>query len=834
MPMNPKCVAAVQQAAGRTLTQSEIKKIDDRLNAAARQLARRDPATWQSTPKDGRVLAAAQEAMAQIQKDAQLKVTRANLQVVKTAAMDNRVTDLMAHFGDNRTKAFMREMDLTSQYIEGVKRENMAALMDLLDAAESRQGAGALRRGLMFLFDAENPGMTRDLAVEVISGANGQTGNALAQKGARAWLDTIERMRQRFNAAGGDVGQLDYGYLPQPHDSIKVRGDGSSGAREKWAQDTMPLLDRSQYLREDGTRMDDGQVLDFLRASWETIATEGVNKTEPGKRPPPGSASRANAGSQTRQIHYRDGDAYLTYMGQYGAGSMFDAMVGHVGRLSRDIGLVERYGPNPNQQFRLQNDLAVRADGERSWIKVGPQGLWNVLSGVAASPKHGNLAQIAQHARNVEVFGKLGGALITSLTDIPSYFVTTGFNRLSYWDALKNVKNVATDADLRDYLSMHGVIAESMASDLARWSGDNLGHTWSGRLANSTMKLSLLNAWTDTLRRAFSMTMMNGMAKLSKTDWKALTEYDRWRMTSKGITEADWDVIRQAQLSQYNGMDFLTPESIRAGGDPRANEVVAKVLGLITDESEYAVLNPDLQTKAITSWGGKQRGTLDGELARSVMQFKSFPIAMLSRHWGRVLETPAGLEGAPRMANKAVYGVGMLLLTGTMLGGIVTQTKELLAGRDPIDMANPKFWFKAFTQGGGAGFLGDVLLRDSSSDLSPQQGLFELLGPSFGSVAQLYELTKGNIDEAVAGKDTHVGAEALRFAKGHTPYVNLWYLRSAVDHMGLHGLQESLSPGYLSRMRQRAQRDWNSSYWWEPGTGLPERAPDLGAAFGGQ
>ncbi|WP_342052001.1 MULTISPECIES: hypothetical protein [unclassified Cupriavidus] len=832
MPMNPKCVAAVEQAAGRTLTKSEIRKIEDRISATMRRMARTEP-NWKSMPRDARVLAAAQRAMTDIEAEAQLKVTRASLQVVKTAGMENRIADLMAHFSDSRTKAFMREMDLTSQYIEGVKRENLSALMDLLDAAESREGASVARRGLMFLFDAENPGMTRDLAVEVISGAKGQTGNALAQKGAKAWLDTIEQMRQRFNAAGGDVRQLDYGYLPQPHDSIKVRGDGSTNARDKWAQETLPLLDRGQYLQEDGTHMTDVQVLAFLREAWTTISTDGLNKTEPGKRPAAGSSARANAGSEARQIHYRDGEAYLEYMGKYGAGTMYDAMVGHVGRLSRDVGLVERYGPNPNQQFRLQNDLAVREDGERSWIKVGPQGLWNVLSGVASSPQHGNLAQIAQHARNVQVFGKLGGALVTSLTDIPSYFVTTGFNNLNYWEALRNIPR-QLDADTRDFLSAHGIIAESMASDLSRWSGDNLGGTWSGRLANSTMKLSFLNFWTDTLRRAFSMTMMGGMAKLSKTDWKGLGEYDRWRMTSKGITEADWDIIREAQLTSYNGKEFLTPESIRAAGNPRANEVVAKVLGLITDESEYAVLNPDLNTKALASWGGKQRGTVDGELARSVMQFKSFPIAMISRHWGRVLDTPGGLEGAPLMANKAFYGIGMLLLTGTMLGGIVTQTKELLAGRDPIDMSKPKFWLKAFTQGGGAGFLGDVLLRDSSSDMSPQQGLFELLGPNAGTLAQLYELTKGNIDEATAGKDTHFGAEALRLARGHTPYLNMWYARAAVDHIGMHALQESLSPGYLSRMRQRARKEWDQDYWWKPGTGGPDRAPNIGAAFGDQ
>lgn len=831
--MTPACRQAVSAAAGRPLTDAEVRKIDDRLSSTMRRLARTDP-QWQAKSRDQRVMEASQQAMADIQQEAALKVTRASLQVVKTAGMDNRITDLMTQFSENRSRALVKEMDLTGAYIEGVKRENMAKLMDLLDASVSTQGASATRRGLMFLFDAENPGMTRDLAVEIIANANGATGNTLAQKGARAWLDTIETMRQRFNASGGDVGKLDYGYLPQPHDTVRVRGDGSAQAQDAWAQKTLPLLDRSQYLREDGARMNDAEVLDFLREAWTTIATDGLNKTTPGGKPPPGSSAKANAGSESRQIHYKDGNAYLEYMGQYGAGSMYDAMLGHVGRLARDIGLVERYGPNPNQQMRLQFDLADRADhGIDRTFGMLPQSYWDVLSGTTGAPVSGRIAEIGTHLRNIQTFGKLAGAVLSSVTDLGTYFVTTGYNRLSYWDSLKNIGR-QFDGDTRDFLSMHGIIAESMISDLNRWSGDNIRQTWSGRLANSTMKLSLMNAWTDTLRRAYSMTMMNGMAKLSKTDWKALTEYDRWRMTSKGLTEADWDVIRQAKLTPYNGMDFLTPESIRAAGDPRADEVVAKVLGLITDESEYAVLNPDLATKAAASWGGTQRGTPLGEFSRSVMQFKSFPIAMISRHWSRMTEAPGNIQGAPALANRLMYA-GAMMVTLTGLGAIAFQNKQIVQGKDPIDMSQPKFWLRALAQGGGFGIVGDFFLTDPTENPgdSTANAIKNVAGPTIGSAFDLVgKLGVENIYQAAHGKDTHAGAEALRFARAHMPGVNLWYLKAAFDHAGLQSLQESLSPGYLSKMKSRAQKDWRQDYWWNPGTGTPDRAPNLGAAFG--
>lgn len=831
--MKPQCRQAVQQAAGRALTDAEVKKIDDRISATMRNMARADPAGWRAKASDQRVVDAAQQAMADIQGEAALKVQRAQVQIVKTAAMETRVGDLMASYAIGRNKALVKEMELTSHYAEGIKRETMSNLMELLDAVGSTQGATSGRKALMFLFDAENPGMSRDLAIEIYGNGTGGTGNALAQKAATVWLESIEQLRQRFNGAGGDVGQLDYGYLPQPHDQARVRGSGDAAARDKWVQATLPLLDRNRYFQEDGTRLTDQQLAGVLNSAWDTIATGGLNKMTPGQGG--GSGARANAGSESRQIHFKDAEAYLTYMGKYGGGSMYDAMLGHIGGMSRDIALVERYGPNPAQQMKLQFDLAKQADvGVERSFGMTPQSYWDLISGKTGMAENGNIAQVAQDLRNIQVFGKLAGAVLSSVTDVGTYFVTTGFNKLSYWEGLKNIGK-QFDGDTRDFLTMHGIIADSMVSNLNRWSGDNIKHNWTGRLANSTMKLSLMNAWTDTLRRAFSMTMMNGLAKLSKTDWAALSEWDRSHLARKGLTEADWEVIRAGQLTQYSGADFLTPEAIHASGDARSSEVVAKVIGLITDESEYAVINPDLATKAAASAGGMSRGTVRGELARSVMQFKSFPIAMISRHWRRMLDAPRGADGAPMLANRLMYGAAMMTSL-TALGAVAFQTKQLVQGKDPLDMTTPKFWTRAMAQGGGMGIVGDFLLTDPTENPgdATANAIKNVAGPTVGSAFDIgYKLGVENIYEAAKGKDTHLAAESIRVARSHLPYVNLWYAKAALDHAGLFALQENLSPGYLSKMQQRARKDWNQNYWWDPRSGAPDRAPDL-TAIGGK
>lgn len=827
MAMKPQCVQAVNAAAGRQLRPSELQAIEDRISGTMRRLAQADPKAWQGKAMADRVMEAATTAMQDLQAEAARKVANVQRQALATAATQGRIVELKANLGSGHSRALVEDMNNTHLYADGIKRQSVSRMVGLIDAANSGQGAGLGRRALMFLFDAQNPQMTQDLVTEIFANGKGGTGNKVAQQGAQAWLDVIEGLRQRFNAAGGDVGKLAYGYLPQPHDAARVRNAGA----QAWAAKTMPLLDRSRYVREDGSRMSDVEVMDFLRSAYDTIATDGLNKTTPGQMR--GSGARANKGSDSRQIHFRDGEAYNAYLSEFGRGSMYDAMVGHVGVMARDIALIERYGPNPEAQFRLQNDLAERADqGIKRSFGNKPQAYWDLLTGKSGAPESARLAQIGQDIRNIQTFGKLAGALLSSITDVGTLMVTAGYNRLGYWQTLKNVGKQASP-EVREFLTSHGLIAESLLSDLNRWAGENIANNWSGRLANSTMRLSLMNVWTDSLRRGFSMTMMQGLAKLSQTKWSDLTEWDRAHLGRKGITEADWDVVTRAQPTQFQGASFLTPEAIAASGDPRAAEVTAKVLGFITDESEYAVINPDLSTRAIQTGGALQAGTVPGELARLTMQFKSFPIAMISRHWRRLLEGDKGLDGAPMLANKAAYAAA-LFLTTTALGAIAFQTKQIVQGKDPVDMTTPKFWARAAAQGGGAGFMGDLVLGDTTDDRSPLDSLSRLLmGPTFGSAADLWELTKGNVDELRAGKDTHAGAEALRFSRSHLPYINLWYGRTALDHLLLHGIQENLSPGYLQRQRARHQKDWGGSYWWEPGADFDEmRAPDLGASVG--
>ena len=222
--MHADCIKKVAAAANRTLSPAKIKAIDEALNAKMRELARQDPQGWASKSMDQRVAEATKAAMDDISFEAARTEKLAELQAIKTAETNQRIERAQTTSGRklSRSQALARDIENTKDYTDSVRDSAVSNLGAMIDAASSKDGTGLLRNLAMRIWDIDNPQMTRDVVAEVFKQADGHTGNKAAQAGAKAWLDTIEAMRVRFNAAGGNVGKLDYGYLSQQQDAAKI------------------------------------------------------------------------------------------------------------------------------------------------------------------------------------------------------------------------------------------------------------------------------------------------------------------------------------------------------------------------------------------------------------------------------------------------------------------------------------------------------------------------------------------------------------------------------------------------------------------------------------
>jgi hypothetical protein len=814
--MKTACIQQVEAAIGRALGKGEAQRLEDRLSANLRELARTDKAFPGMAAAD-RLKAAAELSLKQdteqAAKAAQRKALSAAAQARETANLTARAAELG---GKNAThKALFERLRQVDQYITGVRNELFGNLMDAMHAAAPR-----------FMGLIENPKAVRDFVREVYGE---KTGNKVAEEGAKVYLEQVEHIRERLNSAGADIGKLDYGYLPQPHDTGAIVKAGKAD----WVGKVLPRLERSRYVNPNGSAMTDAQMNDFLSHTYDTLATEGLIRREAGAS---GMGSRASRFDEAhRALHFKDPDSYLGYLSDFGQGSVFEAIHNHVNAQAKNIGLMESFGSNPNSTYKLLNDTAQIEDSRASGRPakgVTQYGattdmVWDVLNGTTANPVNPRAAAVGRAIRNWTSATKLGGVMISSINDAPTWLATARYNGVPLGKAMGEMIKSLSGRHLTEDAARLGLAVESVSGEMQTWHADNLRQDWSGKIANATMKLQLVEAWTHRLRAGLGLMLQDQLATLKNTDWGSLSEFDRDRFKAGGVTEGDWKVWQAATPENIRGRDLLTANAIRNTDgftDSQVNHAVAKMLGFIDNEGKTAVLAPDVVTRATITQGAKA-GTLGGEIGRSLMLFKSFPLAMVIRNIERI-------KSIPTVKGRLAYSLS--LLTGlTLMGALSVELKDLLSGKNPRDATTPKFWAAAFAQGGGLGIFGDVLYTGlGGNSRGGQPNWTNLAGPVAGTAADAANVTLGNLGQVMQGKDPKAAAELLRFTRQNIPFMNLWYLKAAIDHAGFNELQDSLSPGYLARQKAAARRDWGTTYWWEPGDPAPTQMADLTTAAG--
>ncbi len=297
-------------------------------------------------------------------------------------------------------------------------------------------------------------------------------------------------------------------------------------------------------------------------------------------------------------------------------------------------------------------------------------------------------------------------------------------------------------------------------------------------------------------------------------------------MRRHGMTAEEWDVIRATPTIEADGARFFAVDELMRREDLPTGQreaLAARVQGIITEEMMHAVPEPDALARVVTTGFGAQRGTLMGELGRSVLQFKSFPIAVISLHVQRAVHA-----AALRSPGSAAAYAAALIIGTTTFGYLAMQAKQIARGKDPRDPALPETWAAAFTQGGGAGIYGDFLFNDVNR--FGRGPVRTMMGPTVDLVEDATRVSLGNVQELMQGEDPELGADVVGFASRYMPGGSLWYSRLVLERAIFDQLALEADPrgarGRFNRAERRA-REEGSGYWWRPGRRLPSRAPEV-------
>ena len=719
-------------------------------------------------------------------------------------------------------------MDQLSQSLRGRGTRNVDSVSsDIWNQMASRFGE-AMQKFAPGILGAskEQIASAKNLIREVFGVS---TGDNLAASGAKSWNEVRTWGETRAKSAGKNFEANENWRVPQPWQGEQVVKAG----QDTFIADFRAEIENGGIVRLWDTRKglpagaDDAQMI-LERAYNDIIGSGGgVGTFAP----------------EMRTFEFADGaagaEAWLRLQGKYGAGdNVMGLLTGHMGKMAQEIAMAEVISPNHRATIAAVMPRLKAAEAQLTTLqRLNPvralesskmvEKTYDVLTGRANTVDGPVLAGVMGALRSISTAAQLKGAVISAVPgDTVTTMLASNFNGMP---AMRIVAGVARE------LSRGGPESKALAARLNltahaamdfnhgyRFFQDQIAGPAQLRfMATTVIRAQGLQAWTEMMKRVFSMEFTGHLADHAHLPFAELQAANRPLanfLERYQINQAEWDAIRATPVMEVNGATFLDTSAIADAG------LAERVRTGIMQERRFAVLEPDSRTRALTT-AGLPQGTFMGELARSVAMFKSFTITMAATHMMRI----ASQESFGEMAK---LGLPFILMH-VAAGAAAIQAKNVLYGKDPANMRpmdNPTFWVQSLAQGGGLGVYGDML--NSAFTKSGRSPIAELGGPIGGIAEDVLKLTSGQMRKAYEGQDTSIGAEMTRIGRRYTP--GTWYTKLAVDRLLWDNLQQMVDPDYrgsFRRMEQRLQREQGQEYWWQPGQNAPARGPDPGAAL---
>jgi hypothetical protein len=664
------------------------------------------------------------------------------------------------------------------------------------------------------------------------------TGNSAAKEMAESWSKVGEMARQLYNEAGGAIPKLDTWRLPQSHNMVAVMKAG----QEAWVKFVTPLLDHSKMINERTGKSFTPQELDLaLNEVFKTIGEDGYNKMKPTGALYTGHRSLAKRYMDHRFLLFKNADDWMKYQESFGNPDTFASMNQYLHRMSHDIAMMQVLGPNPHATMNFIRQ-SVMKDAQELKLKLQDQSivtraennlnemdqLFELYNGSSYASADNIVPRTLQGTRNIVNSAFLGSTAITSIVDLGTQKATATQLGIAFGPLFKRVfKNLnPLNVEERGRIALRsGLIAESwigLAQTQARFAGEMTGPQITQRFSDVVMRASGLTAWTQAGRHAFGMELMGNLGDLVSKSFDTLDPRMQKALTRYGFDNTSWDLIRQSELYNYKGATFLRPEEIRLASHmpkDQAQELAFKYLDMINTEMNYAVVTVGLRSKASLT-GGTKAGTIPGEIVRSFSMFKNFSVEMVYTHLWKAMSEATLAKKAGSLADLAIATTAMAALS--------MQLKEIANGRDPRAMDTPEFWGSAFLLGGGMGIWGDFLF----SNVNRYGGGLEdtIAGPVINMANSIKNLTYGNVQQLIQGKDTNFAGETLRMLETYMPGKTLWYMKLLWQRQMFERLHLYIDPKYqqrLNSMQTKYLKETGQHYWWRPGQESPDRAPEI-------
>jgi hypothetical protein len=630
---------------------------------------------------------------------------------------------------------------------------------------------------------------------------------------AKAINNLFTTLAERYERAGGTIGRLE-GYMPQRWVADRVRAFKD----DEFYKDFSTRLDfqKMGWADDTGTLTVDAEKI--LRKTYKKIVTGNVEEIsqllEQGKIPRNG-LNEINARYRNERVFYfKTADDYIEMNRKYGVGDegIFESIMGHVHTMSRDIAILEALGANPDDNIRRILAFAA-TDNPTISEHTRLENMWKVMAGRTSFGGEVSTAYKFYEALSTwQRVTKLGGAAVSAVGDVVSVANTAKLNGIPPMQAVSAWANHLNPASIEDRHFARTQVHIAQATQGILYRGTKFEDDamragklqWMSQFVHTAGGLAHITDAGQTAITLSTQAFFAG-AKRAKMAFDDLPDAMLEAFKRHGIDEVDYNNILKAIPLDHNGAQYLRPEDVWKVNEKAANKYGAWQAAM----RSQATNESPLFMRAVAT-GGNKRGTTARAVSGTIMMFKSFGFSMTYHHLLPMLRNAAaGNKGA---------GAHLTGFIGASLvaGAFIQQAQQIINGKTPRDMNDPRFYAQALATSGGMGIFGNFLFADYTQLGNTFQST--LLGANAGFLESAAELTIGAAAKALdPNREVKIGDPLAKFVRSNVP--TLWWNRLLVERLILDNTERFINPQYDNRIRRvekKMKKDFNQEYWLPP------------------
>ena len=406
---------------------------------------------------------------------------------------------------------------------------------------------------------------------------------------------------------------------------------------------------------------------------------------------------RAIEGEEIAKMSFKNGDALAEYQKKIGAGDPFSNLINYIDRMTASVSSAEVLGVNGKATIRNLARKHNLSDTETHQLTNMYEHATGTITTKVPEGISGLVANVISGLRAIGTATMMGAAVITSLLDVGTMAMVARYNGLPIMTMYGKMIQNLVSRESRMEMAQLGFQLESVMSSLAqisRFSPHASSSNTLNQISTGVLRVSGLLATSDAMKLAVKNTFLVTFKDVEKHAFKDILQANPKfykQMKEYGINEQDWKTIQKSMKDDFR----LDPSVLD-------DSVGSKVYRMVNEEADHAIVTPGARSAYWTSFG-QDKGTVAGEIVKSMTQFKSTVVEQVFTHLFRGMQQQG-------VHNKVAYMAQYTAIT-IILGGMVAQLKEVTKNNTPVDYEkNPKaFISMAIKEGGTVPILNDIV-----------------------------------------------------------------------------------------------------------------------------